>query len=525
MFAPKILLFAAAAWLLVVCIRRRKPGFSVLTMLGVGTIVAGLAVFGMRSSRHDINDVVVLPPRIHHDSFENGDFVKVESPRPEVRFHRGFPFGSEADFDIDFDGPPKWMIISMGTLLVIAGSLLAGRERTRPAAMKAFTLLGVGAIVYSVVSFFGTPPRIGPAHDRVVRVSQVSERDRPAPRTEHKAKRPSRAKRPTSRPQRPDREQPLAEALPPRAGEIPVSAELTTTEANSNPKADSAALPVAAAAPVQPAPPAAEAPPSAPQASPAPPAAEVPAATTPADAPITAAEIPVVAPETVVVATVSPVAPAPVAPDKPAEISKPAEIEKPAAIDTSAEASDQPAPKPSAGRPEWVDAPARLSNSVYTISISSGLFVSVPECQREINAHMKQAVDHYIDEYRGDQASKLVSLPLAYLNEHVKKAEYSEVVHSDSVGPMHQIHALLEIDDRARADIDRLWHNAVVTDRLWYTGSGAALVLALLGTFYGYLRLDLRTGGAQKGRLQLAATLVALIVAAGALMARWAVPF
>ena len=107
----------------------------------------------------------------------------------------------------------------------------------------------------------------------------------------------------------------------------------------------------------------------------------------------------------------------------------------------------------------------------------------------------------------------------------MKKAEYSEVVNSDTVGPMHQIHALLEIDDRARADIDRLWHNAVVTDRLWYTGAGAALVLALLGTFYGYLRLDLRTGGAQKGRLQLAATLVALIVAAGALMARWAVPF
>ena len=102
MFAPKILLFAAAAWLLVVCIRRRKPGFSALTALGVGTIVAGLAVFGMRSSRHEVSDVVVMPPRMHHASFENGEFVKVESPRPEVQFHRGFPFGSHGDFDIDF---------------------------------------------------------------------------------------------------------------------------------------------------------------------------------------------------------------------------------------------------------------------------------------------------------------------------------------------------------------------------------------------------------------------------------------
>jgi hypothetical protein len=504
MFAPKILLFAAAAWLLVVCIRRRKPGFSALTVLGVGTIVAGLAVFGMRSSRHEVSDVVVMPPRMHHASFENGDFVKVESPRPEVQFHRGFPFDSEGEFEVDFDGPPKWMIISMGTLLVIAGSLLAGRERTRPAAMKAFTLLGVGAIVYSVVSFFGTPPRIVPGQDRVVRVSQSSARERPVPTIEHKAKRPSRAKRPASRPQRTDRdhEQPLAETLPPRAGEIPVSAELATGEAKSEPKTEVVSTSVAAA-PSQPAPPAAEAPS---RASPAPPAAEVSAAVTPVEAPVAPAQKPVAAPEATAVATVSPVAPSP-AETKPAE------------------PSDQPAPKRSGGRPEWVDAPAKLSNSVYTISISSGLFVSVPECQREINAHMKKAVDHYVDEYRGDQASKLVSLPLAYLNEHVKKAEYSEVVTSDSVGPMHQIHALLEIDDRTRADIDRLWHNAVVTDRLWYTGSGAALVLALLGTFYGYLRLDLRTGGAQKGRLQLAATLVALIVAAGALLARWTVPF
>src|SRR4029078_5892410 len=95
-------------------------------------------------------------------------------------------------------------------------------------------------------------------------------------------------------------------------------------------------------------------------------------------------------------ATVSAVA---VTADKPAEAIRSAETDKPA------RPSDQPAPERSAGRAEWGDAPAKLSNYVYTISISSGLFVSVPECQREINAHMKKAVDHYIDEYRGDQAS------------------------------------------------------------------------------------------------------------------------
>jgi hypothetical protein len=51
------------------------------------------------------------------------------------------------------------------------------------------------------------------------------------------------------------------------------------------------------------------------------------------------------------------------------------------------------------------------------------------------------------------------------------------------------------------------------------------MLLALLSTFYGYLKLDLRTGGAQKTRLQLAATLVALLVAASVFLVRWAVPF
>ena len=38
-----------------------------------------------------------------------------------------------------------------------------------------------------------------------------------------------------------------------------------------------------------------------------------------------------------------------------------------------------------------------------------------------------------------------------YLNKHIKKDEVSEVVNTATVGPMHQIHALLEFDDAARA--------------------------------------------------------------------------
>jgi hypothetical protein len=58
---------------------------------------------------------------------------------------------------------------------------------------------------------------------------------------------------------------------------------------------------------------------------------------------------------------------------------------------------------------------------------------------------------------------------------------------------------------------------------VWVVGFGSVVVLALLSTAFGYLKLDQQTGGRQSGRLQVAATRVTLIGAAGALLARWGV--
>jgi hypothetical protein len=234
------------------------------------------------------------------------------------------------------------------------------------------------------------------------------------------------------------------------------------------------------------------------------------------------------------------VVPAPVQPPQPAAPPKPA-VERPLAAlpapqpaaaggaeATSAQSVATIAPEAREQRPGWVDAPSRFvsSNSAYVVSIKSGPWASVPECQRELDREMKRATDQYINELLGDDhASELVGISLDYLKQNVKKAEYHEVVQSESVGPMHQIHAKLEFDPAAQNDFRHLRHDALVTDRLWFAGTGAALVLALLGTFYGYLKLDLRSQGANKSRLQLAATLVALILAAGTLLVRWAVPF
>ncbi len=59
---------------------------------------------------------------------------------------------------------PRWSIIVLGSLLVILGGLVFGREKTRPGALKMATFLGIGAIIYLVGTFVGDPPRLPNPH-------------------------------------------------------------------------------------------------------------------------------------------------------------------------------------------------------------------------------------------------------------------------------------------------------------------------------------------------------------------------
>lgn len=438
----KVLILALAGWLIFRSLCRRNEACQRgggLRFLGLVAIIAGIAFFLTRSDRP----------------------AHVEDSRPTV-------FNTFADDDSLFDDgsgvvadplavkPDRWVFIVLGTALVILGSLVFGRGRTRPVALRAVTFLGVAAILYAVVTFFGQPPR-GSRHDaRMVSVERRRE-------AELEARQAATRALESPRPDRPD-------ALPPRAGEIPVSAELAREASAPEPAVDAA-----------------------------PPSSESPVNETPNE---------------------TEKQPAP-AESKVAESAKPAEA-KPVADEPHTAAitiSEQP-------RPEWVDAPAGLAgNGVYAMVVPSGILVSVPECQRELELAMKRTADNYIDDYLGEGASEVVGIPISFLNAHVKKAEYVEVVQSKTVGTMHQLYARLEFDNQVRSEFHRRRHQAEVADRLWYAGGGAALVLALLGALYGYLTLDLRTGGAHKGRLQLAATLVALLAAASVLLVRWAVPF
>jgi hypothetical protein len=85
---------------------------------------------------------------------------------------------------------------------------------------------------------------------------------------------------------------------------------------------------------------------------------------------------------------------------------------------------------------------------------------------------------------------------------------------------MYNLHQLLVFDDSVNQEIDRRYRESHRAGRLAYTGAGAALLLGLIATMFGYLKLDTLTRGYYTGRLRAAATaaILALAMVAGLLV-------
>ncbi len=351
-----VIVCVAVGWVAMSCGRGARCLWRVpVKLLAIGAICAGIFVFAHRAKRH--HEPTVAVPRNIEAAFD-GDRVVVSRPGPDRRHREVYydlqsydaeaaapaapivvkpphiniaphikpphikpphidpvvepridinpdlPFDRDFGLDLDFQkvqtDPPRWMLISLGAVLVIGGWMLLTRDRSRPFALKAVTALGLAATVFVLWSFFYIPAGQTSGHgsrDRVVRVSSDEQEHEiaqsataPAPAEKsHKAKRPMRRGKPVER----NVARHDVDELPPRAGEIPVAAELARqAPAASQPPAETPEAPAespeakpAAAAPAA-APSVAEAtapPASEPAAAPTPPAE--PVAAVPASAP------------------------------------------------------------------------------------------------------------------------------------------------------------------------------------------------------------------------------------------------
>lgn len=188
-------------------------------------------------------------------------------------------------------------------------------------------------------------------------------------------------------------------------------------------------------------------------------------------------------------------------------------------------------------RPQWVETTSDLSGDVHRMPIESGLYSSKRETDRALMEQINRSIADYIDDHVGQSyASKLINFDIQQVGDadtrefhlsidgrsfRIADSAFDEQVRV-SVGVMHQSHALVTIDQSVREQIDHRWSEITAMYRLAQAGLGAGVVLLLLGTMFGYFKLDTATRGYYTGRLQFAAAgAILALIAASVVLGKW----
>lgn len=174
-----------------------------------------------------------------------------------------------------------------------------------------------------------------------------------------------------------------------------------------------------------------------------------------------------------------------------------------------------------ADRPAWVEADfVHDGSEVQKMSVASGPFLKKQEAMRALDEELVKATRDYTVSYLGNSAAgTLVPVEIDYIKQHLIPPghTYSEVLQV-SVGPVHQVHALVEFNQDFRRHLDERWRSIVVTGRVARTGVIAGGVLLLLSVVFGYFKADNATRGYYSSRLQLASATVIMALVAGGIM-------
>ena len=184
--------------------------------------------------------------------------------------------------------------------------------------------------------------------------------------------------------------------------------------------------------------------------------------------------------------------------------------------------------------PDWLNVPpgstgfefagAAADDDVQFVLAESTPWATESECQRDLDESLREATNDYINKYlNSPRAAMLLRYSIDDIRAHLVKATFEERLFLERHGfSSRKAHALLGFDNVFRVDLDQRWSQIVAVVRLMQTGLGAGVVLALLGSMFGYFRFDTATRGYYTGRLQFAAAAAILVIAAvGVLLAQW----
>lgn len=191
------------------------------------------------------------------------------------------------------------------------------------------------------------------------------------------------------------------------------------------------------------------------------------------------------------------------------------------------EAPDEPQPQPRVvippGRPDWVEQTPVRSGERHTQSVCSEPYRDLPAARAALDAKLQSAVQDYVAEQLGSPlAGTLIHYDLPTIKNRFLKSRYEETIEVASLNaPMQQVHAQVEFSPNFRSEIASRWQKILAAGRLGKLAVVVIGVLLVLGTVFGYFRLDNATRGYHTGRLQLlSAAAILALVAAGVLLAR-----
>ena len=178
------------------------------------------------------------------------------------------------------------------------------------------------------------------------------------------------------------------------------------------------------------------------------------------------------------------------------------------------------------GRPTWIEQePQTTGSGTHTIWVTSFPYKRHVDALHGLDDELAKEINRYIADHVGSElAPTFLRYDSTAIRRRLVKSEniYEEEIISPTTGKMHQIHALIEIDQNFRQQLDQQWQRVRATTRLTQLGLFAGAGLLLIGSIFSYFRLDNATRGYYTGRLQfLTAAAILAVIGGGAFVAQW----
>ncbi len=162
--------------------------------------------------------------------------------------------------------------------------------------------------------------------------------------------------------------------------------------------------------------------------------------------------------------------------------------ESPASESHPPEASEASETKP-ATKPAWLTQGTQTGNGVSQFPVSSELFATVAECQRDLDSRMPALIAEELRFLSGDEES----IPLLPGEAKRLTAEtFTEEVPTASQGNWYKVHRLIKVDEAAWAGIRERFQQAQLHARLVSLGYGFGGLMLVLGVVYLILRRNPR---------------------------------